>query len=123
MTVQISDYAAHIKPLSCYKGDTITLLFEFFYEDGTPIDLTLNVRPFWYLCPFWEYDNPVLKKDMVISEVARNRASVLLYAEDTEDLDAIKYTQQPILQSVLQPQKYYRRSEGSIVFKENIIHF
>lgn len=113
-------YVNQLPDLSFYQGDTITIPFQFDYDDGAPIDLR-KAKMVWYLCPYRQYRNVILEKNGIVSASNYNICYINLSKSDTKDLDFIKYTHQPVLEvidnGVMKP---YRRAEGSIIFNPMI---
>ena len=125
MAFNKNDYIYRIPIMEFYREDTINLFFRFWYTPNLygevlPIDLSLGVRPVWYLCPYRQYNNPVLIKNMIISAREKNLCSVALTSEDTRDLDYIKFSHQPILIMQDNPNMKYIRAEGDIILHPNI---
>ena len=127
-------YVSQIDDLTFFQGDTVTIPFEFYDGENTPIDLHL-VDVYWYCCPYGRYKTPALilsdkQKDdlgvgkITIDELEPNICYVNLSYEDTRKLNYIKYTHQPVI--VLKNSRgtrRYIRAEGNIIFKPYITDF
>jgi len=66
-----------------FREDRIRISFRFWHPPDSsgnmfPIDLTDGIKPVWYLCPFRQYQNPVIIKDMLVDQTDKNLCSVLL---------------------------------------------
>lgn len=100
------------------SGSREILEFYFYYEDGTPLDLSSSsVR--WRLCRMGQQGVPVLEKEGEIFEYQGEMcgATVALTSEDTQGLSG-KYLQQPILIDY-QGQEYFPQ-QGIITFVPQI---
>lgn len=131
MALGTSEYVQQIPDMTFFQGDTITIPFEFYDGQNTPIDLR-RVTVYWYLCPYGKHKSPVLILDsvtkdlkgetkIVINERIPNLCYVNLNVEDTKKMRYVKYTQQPII--VLtnsRGTRRYIRAEGNIIFKPMI---
>lgn len=96
------------------SGSREILEFYFYYEDGTPLDLSSSTVK-WRLSRMGEQDHPVLEKDGEIFEYQGEMcgATVALESTDTMNLSG-KYIQQPILIDY-QGQEYFPQ-QGIITF-------
>lgn len=126
-----NEYVMQIPDMTFFQGDTVTIPFEFYDGQNTPIDLT-NVTVYWYCCPYGKPNSPTLVLDsvtknalgetkIVINERTPNLCYVNLSAEDTKNMTYVKYTQQPVI--VLtnsRGTRRYIRAEGNIIFKPMI---
>lgn len=128
----MNEFVTKLSNLEFFQGDTIVIPFEFYDGKNNPIDLRY-VKIEWKLCPFGQYETPVLilsnentapngEKEIVVREVEPyNICYVNIPSEYTENLTDIKYTQQPSL--VLERDgytEYYIRAEGDILLKPMI---
>lgn len=126
-----TEYVMQIPDMTFFQGDTITIPFEFYDGQNTPIDLT-RVTVYWYCCPYGKPKSPVLVLDsvtkdakgetkIVVNERINNLCYVNLNVEDTKKMTYVKYTQQPVI--VLtnsRGTRRYIRAEGNIIFKPMI---
>lgn len=124
-------YVSKIVDLEFFQGDTVTIPFEFFDGNNDPIDLR-RVDVYWYLCPYGRYNVPSLilsdkvkdsqgVSEIVINEAQPNLCYVHLSYEQTQKLNFIKYTHQPVI--ILKNSngtRRYIRAEGNIIFKPYI---
>jgi len=123
--VNENTYVGVIPSMEYFREDTINIHFRFWYPpDGNgelkPIDLTHDIKPMWYLCPYNQFQNPVVEKQMLVSAVNKNMATVRLTSKDTQYLDFIKYTHQPVLETLEDNPSKFIRAEGSIMFNPHI---
>lgn len=105
-----------------YKGDTITMPFEFCYPDGSPIDLR-RVEVRLYLFPYGQSDMKVIFNDKdykvaILSEKNLNECFVVLSSSETAMLEFNKYTYIPRLLFLDGSNRQYIRGEGHLIFKE-----
>lgn len=119
-------YYTKLDLLKMFVGDTLTIPYVFFYdeEETEPINLTdPGVEAIWNLCPYGQYDYPVLSKKMSVSLTNNNLATVALELSDTVNLNDNRYTFQPILRNVT-PEKTreYIRYEGDALLFPRIRH-
>lgn len=127
-------YITKIQDLEFFQGDTVTIPFQFVDGGNNPIDLR-KVDVFWYCCPYGRYKTPTLILDsitidsdgipkIIISDLQPSICYVNLSFEDTQKLNYVKYTHQPVL--VLKNSRgtrRYIRAEGNIIFRPHIEDF
>lgn len=119
MTFNEQDYIAVLPDFTFFKGDYISIPFEWFNADGSVIDLDrCEVR--FYLFPYGRYEMPVKfnGKDYKLAALSHtNLSTVILEKNDTQYLDGNKYTYQPVLYCYDNNTQYVR-GEGHIIFKD-----
>lgn len=99
-------------------GSREILEFYFYYEDGTPVDLSSS-QVKWRLSKMGQQNIPILEKDGEIFEYegVMCAATVVLSSPNTQNLSG-KYLQQPILIDY-QGQEYFPQ-QGIITFVPQI---
>lgn len=121
-----SAYVNTIDDMEFFQGDTVTIPFKFLDSDGDVIDLTGGDIMKWYLCPFGQFQAPVLElssenPDDIWVDPVTSIAYVKLDDEKTGSLTYGKYVQQPVLfHNVGNSMKRYLRAQGNILFKYKI---
>ena len=113
-----SPLAQSLEDCECIQGDTMSLYYEFYDTEGNPLDLR-RAKMYVILCPYGQYNNPVLTKEGIISSGTPNMCVVNLSKEDTMDLKDIKYNQQPVIvlgeDSDEESIREYRRAQGDFI--------
>lgn len=120
----MDSYVTRLQEIELIAGDSgIVLEFQFFYEDGEPLDLQDGTAK-WYLAPIGMKHKPILEKDCTIlkdnnptQEDLFYRFTVKLEQNDTKNLYG-KYVHQPVL--IDRKGRTFRRAEGFINFKPQI---
>lgn len=82
-----------LSEFSMISGTQETLEFYFYYEDGTPLDLTSSTAR-WRLCYLGQQDYPVVDIEAEIFD--GNGIVVQIPSEQTQNLQG-KFIQQPVL--------------------------
>ncbi len=118
-------YVYRLETLERFKGDTFSIIFSFYDDDGEPINLN-ECTPVMTICPYGKYqDEAVLTKVMSVDVDNNYIATASFIAEDTIYLDGNKFSYQPILvyDDTVQGsprRREFRRAEGDLILFSRI---
>lgn len=122
-----ASYVSKIEDIEFFQGDTIVLPFQFLDSDGKVIAIRPSDYFVWYLCPYGNYDMPVLvldsrtDTDNIWRDTNLNVYYVKITNEQTKYLDYGKYTHQPVLfASSGTGVERFQRAEGTILLNRKI---
>lgn len=126
----ITSYVSKIQDIEFFQGDTIVLPFKFIDSEGATLTIQPNDYFVWYLCPYGNYDMPVLildsryDTDNVWRDTSLNVYYVRITNEQTKYLDYGKYVHQPVLfANSGSGMERFQRAEGTILLKRKIAEF
>lgn len=122
-----SSYVTKIDDIEFFQGDTVVLPFKFLDSNGNVIPVRQSDYFCWYLCPYGNYDMPVLVLDSrtdtenIWRDTSLNVYYVKITNEQTKYLDYGKYAHQPVLfASSGTGMERFQRAEGIILLKRKI---
>lgn len=122
-----ASYVSKIADIEFFQGDTIVLPFKFLDSDGNVIPVRQSDYFCWYLCPYGQYDMPVLVLDSrtdtenIWRDTSLNIYYVKITINQTRYLDYGKYTHQPVLfANSGEAVERFQRAEGTIILKRKI---
>lgn len=120
-------YVTKIADIEFFQGDTVVLPFRFMDGNNRVIPIMASDYFVWYLCPYGNYDMPVLQLDSrtdtdnIWYDTALNVYYVKITNEQTKYLDYGKYVQQPVLFAKSgSGVERFQRAEGTIILKRKI---
>ena len=120
-------YVNTIENIEFFQGDTVVLPFKFVDSDCRVIKIMPTDYFVWYLCPYGNYDMPVIvldsrtDTDYIWYDTSKNVYYVKITDKLTRYLDYGKYVQQPVLfANSGSGVERFQRAEGTILLKRKI---